>query len=50
MQMKTLENLLQVKEIITDCLLKYRLFREHCKMISIDLSKEQACDANPRAI
>ena len=32
------------------CLLGYSYFKENCKMIAIDLSKQQALDADPRAI
>ena len=32
------------------CLLDYPYFKDHYKMIAIDLSKQQALDANPRAI
>ena len=50
--MKILEELLLVKEMITqgDCLLDYSYFKENCKMIEIDSSKQQALDADPRAI
>ena len=33
-----------------DCLLDYSHFKENYKMIAIDLSKQQALDADPRAI
>ena len=33
----------------TGCLLGYPYFKENYKMIAIDLSKEQAFDADPRA-
>ena len=32
------------------CLLDFSYFKDHCKMIAIDLSKQQALDADPRAI
>ena len=50
--MKTLEKLLQVKEIdyTTGCLLDYPYFADTYKMIAVDLSKQQALDADPRAI
>ena len=32
------------------CLLDYPYFKDSYKMIAIDLSKQQALDANPRAI
>ena len=52
---KTYEN---VREIATGpadnytigCLLDYSYFKENHKMIAIDLSKQQALDADPRAI
>ena len=34
----------------TRCLLDYVYFKKYYKMIAIDLSKQQALDANPRAI
>ena len=34
----------------TGCLLDYPHLKENCKMIAIDLSKQQALDADPRAI
>ena len=34
----------------TGCLLDYNYFKKHYKMIAIDLSKQQALDANPKAI
>ena len=34
----------------TSCLLGYRYFKEFYKMIAIDLSKQQAPDADPKAI
>ena len=34
----------------TGCLLDYPYFKENCKMIAIDLSKQQALDADPKAI
>ena len=50
--MKILEKLLLVKEMIIQpgCLLDYPYFLENYKMIAIDLSKQQAIDADPRAI
>ena len=32
------------------CLLDYRYFKEHCKIIPMELSKQQALDVDPRAI
>ena len=34
----------------TGCLLNYSYFVDTCKMIAVDLSKQQALDADPRAI
>ena len=34
----------------TGCLLDYSYFKNHFKMIAIDLSKQQALDTDPRAI
>ena len=34
----------------TGCLLDYNYFKEHYKMIVIDLSKQQAIDSDPKAI
>ena len=34
----------------TGCLLDYTYFKENYKMIAINLSKQQALDADPRAI
>ena len=50
--MKTLEKLIQVKEIITQLFvcLDYTYFRDNYKMISIDLSRQQALDPDPRKI
>ena len=32
----------------TGCLLDYPYFRNNCKMIAVDLSRQQALDSNPR--
>ena len=49
--MKTLEKLLQVKnDYTTGCLLNYQYIKDYYKMVAIDLSKQQALDADPRAI
>ena len=54
--MKTLEKVLLVKEMgqgddyTTGCLLDYPCFKENYEMIAIYLSKQQALDADPRAI
>ena len=34
----------------TGCLLDYTCFNDHYKLITIDLSKQQGLDADPRAI
>ena len=34
----------------TGCLLNYPYFKEHYKMIAIDLSRQKELDADPRAI
>ena len=34
----------------TGCLLHYTYFRDNYKMIAVDLSRQQALDADPRAI
>ena len=34
----------------TGCLLDYIYFKKYCKMITVDLSKQQALDADPKAI
>ena len=40
----------QGDDYTTVCLLYYSYFRENYKMITIDLSKQQVLDADPRAI
>ena len=52
---KTYENIRKVvigqgDDYATGCLLDYLYFKDHYKMIAIDLSKQQALDADPRAI
>ena len=39
----------QGDDYTTGCLLDYNYFKKH-KMITIDLGKQQACDAYPKAI
>ena len=39
----------QGDDYTTGCLLDYPYFKENYKMIAIDLSKQQALDADPRA-
>ena len=40
----------QEDDYTTGCLLDYPYFKDHYKMIAIDLSKQQTLDADPRAI
>ena len=40
----------QEDDYTTVCLLYYSYFRENYKMITIDLSKQQVLDADPRTI
>ena len=40
----------QGDDYTTGCLLDYVYFKKYYKMITIDLSKQQALDADPRAI
>ena len=48
---KTYENTTgQGDDHTTGCLSDYPYFKNHYKMIAIDLSKQQALDADPRAI
>ena len=52
---KTYENIRKIAighgdDYTTGCLLDYCYFKENYKMIAIDLSKQQALDADPRAI
>ena len=52
---KTYENIRKIAtgqggDYITGCLLDYTYFKDHYKMIAIDLSKQQELDADPRAI
>ena len=39
----------QEDDYTTGCLLDYSYFKNHYKMIAIDLSKQQTLDADPRA-
>ena len=50
--MKILENITTGKgdDYITGCLLDYSYFKKNYKLIAIDLSKQQALDADPRAV
>ena len=52
---KTYENIRKIATgqgdgYTTGCLLDYPYFKDHYKMIVLDLSKQQALDADPRAI
>ena len=52
---KTYENIRKIAigqgdDYETGCLLDYPYFKDHYKMIAIDLSKQQVLDADPRAI
>ena len=54
-ELKAYENIRKVAtgqgdDYTTGCLLDYSYFKDHYKMIAIDLSKQQALDADPRAI
>ena len=40
----------QGDDYTTGCLLDYIYFKNYCKMIAVDLSKQQAQDADPKAI
>ena len=40
----------QGNDYTRDCLLDYIYFKNHYKMIAVDLSKQQALDADPKAI
>ena len=52
---KTYENIRRIAtgqgdDYTMGCLLDYSYFKENFKLIAIDLSKQQALDADPRAI
>ena len=52
---KTYENIRKIAigqgdDYTTGCLLDYSYFKENYKLIAIDLRKQQALDADPRAI
>ena len=40
----------QGDDYTTGCLWDYTYFKNYCKMIAVDLSKQQALDADPKAI
>ena len=51
----TYENIREVAtgqrdDYTTGCLLGYNYFKKYYKMIAVDLSKQQALDADPKAI
>ena len=53
--MRTYDNIRKIAtgqgdDDITGCLLDYKYFNEHYKMIAIYLSKQQTLDADPKAI
>ena len=53
--LKTYENIRRIAtghgdDNTTGCLLDYSYFKENYRMIATDLSKQQALDADPRAI
>ena len=53
--LKTYENVRKIAtgrgdDYATGCLLDYSYFKDQYKMIAIDLSKQQALNADPRAI
>ena len=52
---KTYENIRKIAtgkcdDYTTGCLLDYPYFKENCKMIAIDVSRQNELDADPRAI
>ena len=52
---KTYENIRKINigqgdDYTTGCLLDYSYFKKYYKMIAIDLSKQQALDADPKGI
>ena len=52
---KTYENIRKIAtgqgdDYTTGCLLDYSYFKDHYKIVAINLSKQQALDADPRAI
>ena len=54
-ELKSYEDILNIAtgqqdDYITGCLLDYSYFKENYKMIAIDLNKQQALDADLRAI
>ena len=52
---KTYENIRKIAtgqgdDYTTGCLLDYTYFKKYCKMIEVDLSKQQVLDADPKGI
>ena len=52
---KTYKNIRKINtgqgdDYTTGCLLNHSYFKDHYKIITIDLSKQQALDADPKAI
>ena len=52
---KTYENIRKIAigqedDYATGCLLHYTYLKKYCKMIAIDLSKQQALDVDPKAM
>ena len=53
--MRPYDNILKIStnqrdDCTTGCFLDYNYLNNYCKMIAIDLSKQQALDADPKAI
>ena len=53
--LKTYDNIRKIAtgqgdDCTTGCLLDYLYFKKYCKLIAIDLSKQQKLDADPKAI
>ena len=53
--LKTYDNIRKIAtgqgdDYTTGCLLDYLYFKKYCKLIAIDLSKQQKLDADPKAI
>ena len=53
--MRTYDNIRKIAtgqgdDYTTGCLLDYSYFKEHYKLVTIDLSKQKALDVNPKAI
>ena len=40
----------QVDDYTTECLLDYAYFKDNYRIVAVDLSKQRALDADPRAI